>query len=56
MINTFNSELEICRNIIKKSSILFKVLNNYNERVLEHAYVNDIIVYFLQVELKKEFK
>jgi hypothetical protein len=56
MINTFNNELEICRNIIKKSSILFKVLNNYNERVLENAYVNDIISYFLQVELKKEYK
>ncbi len=52
----FYQELDEIKKSIKKASVLFKILNKYNERYLEICYFNDIVTYFLIVELKKEFK
>jgi len=52
----FYQELDEINKSIKKASSLFKILDKYNERYLEICYFNDIVTYFLLVELKKEFK
>ena len=58
LVLEYSNELKIIREIVRNSSILFKLLKNdeYNDRSLEMAYIYDLITYFLLTQLKKEFK
>ena len=52
----FSNEMETISNIVRNGSMLFKITSKYSERSLEFCYISDLVVYFLLIEMKKEYK